>query len=263
MKNLIYSITLFVSIITLPHAKGSVIDGDGNINLPEQLHLGFGFYQKDNIRVDNQFESSASGSSATGEAETLGGLFPNIVYTNGRFQAQINKLTYYLIHKKLFGFAGTIKLFEGDGYNSTGLEERKQSTMAGFSTRILFLTLDYVSDITSNSKGQRIDIMIKKRAKFSDNVSAIFSFGQFIYSEKFTNYYYGVAAEEASTYLAYETKGSNNYKVGMTFNFKFGENYTLRHSSSYLQYDKVIADSPLTNGNKVFLTALILDYRIF
>lgn len=132
--------------------------------------------------------------------------------------------------------------------------DRKMVGLGGFeysfSTALVNLQLQYVSDFTRVHRGDEIRVAFAKnwlsgRHRISTSVGAVWQ------SSEVVNYYYGVAAQEADARGTYTADTALTPVVRVDWNYQLTERWDLRLLANYRRLPDEISASPLVNDNKV------------
>jgi outer membrane protein len=137
-----------------------------------------------------------------------------------------------------------------------GMHNRSDSLHGGVSANMQFdslkLNIDALTDLLGKSKGQEVSASVGNAFRLDPALSITPSVGLKWQSEKYTDYYYGVTAQEASLVRPlYKGKSVLNYTAGLNVNYLLNKQSHLFAQFEYERLGSEITDSPLVEDNKV------------
>lgn len=134
------------------------------------------------------------------------------------------------------------------------LRDRHMAGLGGFeynfTTALIDLQLQYVSDFTGVHHGDEVRVALAKywasgRHQISTSIGAIWQ------SSEVVNYYYGVTEPEADLRGTYSADAALTPVARVEWNYQLTERWDLRLLANYRQLPDEISASPLINDNKV------------
>jgi len=212
---------------------------------------GIGYIQPGQYRVDNEINPLPLGTS----------IVPMIFYRGERLTVLGPNVSYALL-KGMFSVSVNLTA-TGDRYETESIEMRDTAINGGVSLRIMFLTLNYGSDISNVYQGNTANINIGWRFKISENLFFSPSVGKEFLNQGFVNFYYGVSDKEASLgrFTSYKVGNAvnDNYRAGITYVLNERNSFVVNYS--YKVFDNVIFDSPTINERAYGTTSLFWNYK--
>ena len=151
---------------------------------------------------------------------------------------------------------------DGEGFKAPGMEERKNSWFAGGLLQYYLIQIKYLRDINSVSNGQnfRIDLFREKhfgKLQFEPHI------GIQVWDRKYTNYYYGVKASEATSKRPqYHTKETLNYTFELRYIYTDGpRKYIL--IPMYKKYSREVNSSLFVVRDEEFRLTFGIVWKLF
>jgi len=197
----------------------------------------------------------------------LGVLYENEGYVGGSAEADPIPLVFYQGERfRIFGPQAEYQLWKGDAWSASlrgeyrfdgyepedeplfeGMDERKASLHFGGEVKHSAgwgdVTVEFLKS-ASASKGYRASVYYAYPFQ-AGKWTLMPKVGVERYDRKFTDYYYGVKADEATaSRAAYTADASTNFDVGMDFQRAFGR-HLIVGSVKYRGFGSAIKDSPL------------------
>ncbi|HEJ9097154.1 TPA: MipA/OmpV family protein [Serratia odorifera] len=162
---------------------------------------------------------------------------------------------------------GLIGRYDGAGYHADdspvldGMAERKGGLWGGvrieWQTALVNLHADWTHDVSGNSKGQQIALAADRSWRIGDSVTLTPRFGLTWHDDKYTDYYYGVRAEEARAGRpAYQGEAGIDVEIGMRAIYAFNPHHAVMFDVQATRLSTEIGDSPITERtteNRFFL----------
>lgn len=210
---------------------------------------GIGYIEPGEYRVDNEINPLPLGISVV----------PMIAYRGERLSVLGPNISYALL-KGPISFSLNINA-TGDRYKSKNLEQRDAAINGGFNLRLLFLSINYGSDISNVYHGNTINVNVGWRFKITDSLFFSPNVGKEFLNEGYVNYYYGVSENEAGDFDAYRTGNAVNdvYRVGLTLVVSQKNSFSINYSHKV--FDDVIFDSPTINKKSYGSTSVFWNYN--
>ena len=87
------------------------------------------------------------------------------------------------------------------------------------------------------------------------------SVGVELNSSDVSNYYYGVATGESTTYAPYELGSTVNYNAGLFLMYYINKNWNVNAMVNYQQLDSDIEDSPIIDTDNTTTVMMSVNYR--
>ena len=210
---------------------------------------GIGYIQPGQYRVDNEINPLPLGISVV----------PMIFYRGERLSVLGPNVSYSLL-KGPINFALRVGA-TGDRYKTESLKQRDAAINAGFSLRLLFLTLNYGSDISNVFDGNTMSVSIGWRFTLTESLFFIPSIKKEFQNSSYVNYYYGVSRDEAGRFSAYKVNNAVNDIYGVGFTYILDPLQSLSLNYSYKVFDQVIFDSPTINEDSYGRFSLFWNYK--
>jgi len=218
-------------------------------NVQARFVGGIGYIQPGEYRVDNEINPLPLGISVV----------PMIFYRGERLSVLGPNLSYSLI-KGPINFALSVGA-TGDRYKTESLEQRDAAINAGFSLRLLFLTLNYASDVSNVFDGNTMSAGIGWRFQLTQSLFFTPSIKKEFLNSSYVNYYYGVSTDEAGRFTSYRVNSAVNdiYAIGLTYILNPIQSFSLNYS--YKVFDQVIFDSPTINEKSYGRLSFFWNYK--
>jgi outer membrane protein len=168
------------------------------------------------------------------------------------------------------GLTGRLK-YEGGGYESadspalTGMADRDGGLWGGatltWKTPVVKTSLEWLSDASSKSKGQQLQLQVDRRIAFGS--LSITPRAQVQWQDKkYVDYYYGVRASEAMPGRPqYTGEAATSYGVGMRFDYQIAPKQTVFLDLSTSRLPNEIKNSPLVERSSVSKVGIGYLYR--
>jgi MipA family protein len=197
----------------------------------------------------------------------IGTLYENEGYVGGSAEAELLPLVFYQGERfRILGPQAEYRLWQGDAWSASlrgeyrfdGYEPDEEALFEGMAERKA--SLHFGGEVKHSAGWGDITVEFLKSASASKGYRASayyaypFQAGKWTlmpklgierYDARFTNYYYGVRADEATgTRPYYDAGGSTNFDVGIDFQRAFGR-HLLIGSVKYRGFGGAIKDSPL------------------
>ncbi|WP_368562186.1 MipA/OmpV family protein [Pseudoxanthomonas sp. UTMC 1351] len=197
----------------------------------------------------------------------IGTLYENEGYAGGSTEAELISLVFYQGKRlRILGPQAEYQLWQGDAWSASlrgeyrfdGYEPDEEALFEGMAERKA--SLHFGGEVKHSADWGDTTVEFLKSASASKGYRASayyaypFQVGKWTlmpkvgierYDAKFTNYYYGVRANEATeTRPYYDAGGSTNFDVGIDFQRAFGR-HLLLGSVKYRGFGSAIKDSPL------------------
>lgn len=172
-----------------------------------------------------------------------------------------------LSESQRLNFGVVAKLFDGAGYEAgdspalAGMAERKSSVWLGakveWENDLAGITLEWLGDASSNSKGQRLALGLERKLMLSPSLMLIPQVGVEWLDKKYVDYYYGVRASEVTAgRAAYTGEATLNPEIGLTGIYRFDRHHSMMLNVGVTFLGKEIKDSPIVDRsteNRVML----------
>lgn len=197
----------------------------------------------------------------------VGTLYENEGYVGGSAEAELLPLVFYQGKRfRVLGPQAEYRVWQGDAWSASlrgeyrfdGYEPDEEELFEGMAERKA--SLHFGGEVKHSAGWGDITVEFLKSARASKGYRAAvyyaypFQLGKWTlmpkagierYDAKFTDYYYGVRAEEATgARPRYEAGGSTNFDIGIDFQRAFGR-HLLMGSVKYRGFGSAIKDSPL------------------
>ena len=219
-----------------------------NLKSDDKFISGLGYIKPGEFRVDNEINPLPLGLS----------FVPMIAYRGERLSVFGPNINYALIK-------GAISLglrlnTSGDPFKSHEINQSGTAINGGVSLRLLFLTLNYESDISNVYDGNLMKASIGWRFPLFDNLMFTPNFGKEFLNHSYVNHYFGVEKSEVGYFSFYETNSAVNDHYGFGLIFKLTEMNSLSLNYSFKKLDKVIYDSPTVSKKEYDTFSVFWSY---
>ncbi|MBE0420121.1 MipA/OmpV family protein [Pseudoalteromonas nigrifaciens] len=196
---------------------------------------------------------------------------PMINYQGEKLTLRGYTLDYTLLQQH--GFSWSATLAPGQFFDSSdsdnpaikALNERKMSLYAG--TKVSYaanfgrLNASVTHDILGNGDGAKFKTDYSYPVKLTKELMLAPFVGVEINSSQLSNYYYGVAEGESSTFDAYELSSTVNYNIGLLATYKINKNLNVNALVKYHQLDADIEDSPIIDTDNLTTAMMSITYH--
>ncbi|WMS94303.1 MipA/OmpV family protein [Pseudoalteromonas sp. HL-AS2] len=196
---------------------------------------------------------------------------PMINYQGEKLTLRGYTLDYTLLQQH--GFSWSATLAPGQFFDSSdsdnpaikALNERKMSLYAG--TKVSYaanfgrLNASVTHDILGHSDGLKFNGDYNYPVKLTKELMLAPFVGVEINSSQLSNYYYGVAEGESSTFDAYELSSTVNYNIGLLATYKINKNLNVNALVKYHQLDADIEDSPIIDTDNLTTAMMSITYH--
>ncbi|ALS34363.1 outer membrane protein [Pseudoalteromonas translucida KMM 520] len=203
------------------------------------------------------------------DSKTLG--LPMVNYTGERLT-----LKGYMLDYKLLGDEGlnwSVILEPGQFFDSTdsdnvaikALNERKMSLYAG--TKVSYaasfgrVSASISHDVLGHGDGAKFKTDYSYPVKLTKELMLAPFVGVEINSSQLSNYYYGVAEGESSTFDAYELSSTVNYNIGLLASYQLNKNWNVNALVKFNQLDADIEDSPIIDTDNLTTAMMSITYH--
>ena len=212
---------------------------------------------------------STSSPYAGTDSETL--FLPIITYEGERLSFKGLSLDYKLVEEQ--GFNWSLVLEPGDNFDTSdsdlaaikALDDRKLSLYAG--TQVSYtasfgkISASATHDVIGHGDGAKFKTNYSYPIKLSKQLMLIPSVGVELNSSDVSNYYYGVAQGESTTYAPYELSSTVNYNAGLFLMYYINKNWNVNAMVNYKQLDSDIEDSPIIDTDNTTTVMMSVNYR--
>ena len=196
---------------------------------------------------------------------------PMINYQGEKLTLRGYTLDYTLLQQH--GFSWSATLAPGQFFDSSdsdnpaikALNERKMSLYAG--TKVSYaasfgrVSASVSHDILGNGDGAKFKTDYSYPVKLTKELMLAPFVGVEINSSQLSNYYYGVAEGESSTFDAYELSSTVNYNIGLLATYKINKNLNVNALVKYHQLDADIEDSPIIDTDNLTTAMMSITYH--
>jgi outer membrane protein len=240
---------IFITSLSLTtFAKSPNQNGQG-------LTLGAGVAISENIRHNNRYDRS--------DSPTVYTPIPLVNFRWGPLTIGGRGIQYSLYRSPLFA-PFLIVNRAGDTYYGDGLNRRKPSWFAGAGARFMMFRFSYKKDILSRNHGSVGNFSINYRlpiTNFGFHIRT--SLGLEILDKKFTNYYYGVTADQSTTeFPEYKAKTAINKIISLNIRKSFTDKMSFMFGPGVKFLDNTIADSPTVDKDSSFFVIMGVMFNI-
>lgn len=212
---------------------------------------GLGYIQPQDYRKDNEINPLPFGLS----------FVPVLSYRGER-------LTFYGPFLRYALIKGAIALnlnfnVIGDNYEAYEVERRKTGWNAGASLRLYFLTLSYGSDISKTYNGNVFIASVGHRfSLLNDRLFVIPTISKQYVSKSFTNYYYGVSADEVGEFEEYSLENAVNDIYGLRMSYALNATESISLNFNYKVFDNEIYNSPTIALRQYNTLSIFYNYKL-
>ena len=196
---------------------------------------------------------------------------PMINYQGEKLTLRGYTLDYTLLQQH--GFSWSATLAPGQFFDSSdsdnpaikALNERKMSLYAG--TKVSYaanfgrLNASVTHDILGNGDGAKFKTDYSYPVKLTKELMLAPFVGVEINSSQLSNYYYGVAEGESSTFDAYELSSTVNYNIGLLASYQLNKNWNVNALVKFNQLDADIEDSPIIDTDNLTTAMMSITYH--
>jgi len=212
---------------------------------------------------------STSSPYAGTDNKTL--VLPMITYEGERLSLRGLSLDYKLLEDD--GFNWSLVLEPGDNFDTSdsdlaaikALNDRKLSLYAG--TQVSYtagfgkITASATHDVIGHGDGAKFKTNYSYPIKLSKQLMLVPSVGVELNSSDISNYYYGVAQGESSTYAPYKLSSTVNYNAGLFLMYYINKNWNANAMVNYKQLDSDIEGSPIIDTDYSTTVMMSVNYR--
>ncbi|WP_417334898.1 MipA/OmpV family protein [Halobacteriovorax marinus] len=233
------SLTILILLLT----SSTIYSNEGK---GYSFSLGGGVIYKQNIRDDNQYDKADKNSIVTPIPMAQLSIGP-VSISGPNVKVKLPGTTF------ISPYIGIGR--NGERYYGPGMEWRKDSWFAEVGANILMFKLSYSRDVQGRSHGEIMDISYNGRL-FLGKVILNYTFSHTFYDKEFTNYYYGVRANEVTgdrPYYAPKSSGTNSVAISPIW--LISKNVSWFNSVKATFLGSKIKDSP-TVARDWYLTAI-------
>jgi len=140
----------------------------------------------------------------------------------------------------------------GDARILNGMRERKNGFWAGgkvtWRSGVVDVSAELQADVSGKSKGRRAIFGLEKNWRVSEHIMLTPRASAIWVDKKYVDYYYGVAADEASAgRVAYMGTSGVNAELGLRSTYIIGTSHSLFVDLGVTKLSKKIKDSPLVD----------------
>ncbi|MBH0071987.1 MipA/OmpV family protein [Pseudoalteromonas sp. NZS127] len=196
---------------------------------------------------------------------------PMINYQGEKLTLRGYTLDYTLLQQH--GFSWSATLAPGQFFDSSdsdnpaikALNERKMSLYAG--TKVSYaasfgrVSASVSHDILGNGDGAKFKTDYSYPVKLTKELMLAPFVGVEINSSQLSNYYYGVAEGESSTFDAYELSSTVNYNIGLLASYQLNRNWNVNALVKFNQLDADIEDSPIIDTDNLTTAMMSITYH--
>ena len=226
------------------------------------------------VQAESQFSLgggviSTSSPYAGTDSETL--FLPIITYEGERLSFRGLSLDYKLVEEQ--GFNWSLVLEPGDNFETSdsdlaaikALDDRKLSLYAG--TQVSYtasfgkISASATHDVIGHGDGTKFKTNYSYPIKLSKQLMLVPSVGVELNSSDVSNYYYGVAQGESTTYAPYELSSTVNYNAGLFLMYYINKNWNVNAMVNYKLLDSDIEDSPIIDTDSTTTVMMSVNYR--
>jgi len=200
-------------------------------------------------------------------------MLPLVQWEYKRFELDTTQLSYSLYRSDNLTIRPTIGL-EFAGYQAddadilVGLDDRGIAVHAGIEWEAEFGMLEVegnlLQDISGKSDGLTGELGAGIETTLGTNVFIGAGVGVSYYSDKFSHYYYGVTAADASdSRVAYQVGATINPFVEISFEYQLSDYWYFGALFEYAKFDSSISNSPLVDANNQIDTFVGVKYEFY
>jgi len=201
--------------------------------------------------------------------KTLG--LPMVNYQGERLTIKGYMLDYKLLGDK--GVNWSVIVEPGQFFDSTDsdniaiktLNKRKISLYAGtkvsYSASFGRISASVSHDVLGHGDGVKFKTDYNYPVKLTKELMLVPFVGFEVNSSQLSNYYYGVAEGESTTYDAYQLSSTVNYNIGLLATYKINQNWNVNALVKYNQLDSDIEDSPIVDTDNISSAMMSVTYH--
>ena len=198
----------------------------------KNFFTGVGYIQPQDYRKDNEVNPLPFGIS----------LVPVIGYDSKKLRIYGPFISYALMTGAI-GLNLNLRA-AGDNYEAYDLNPRKVAVNGGASLRLYFLTLGYSSDLSNTYDGNIFTVSLGHRFVLFDRLMLMPSISRQYVNSGFTQYYYGVKADESAQIEEYSIDKAVNDIYSLNTVYVLSEIKSLALNFTHKKFDNEIAKSP-------------------
>ncbi len=170
-------------------------------------------------------------------------------------EAKLSVITLSETNTLHFGIVGR---WDGAGYESDdswmleGMEKRKGGFWAGgkieWQTSLLNMNADWTHDVSGNSKGQQLSLVLDRSWQIGDHLSITPRIGATWYDSKYVDYYYGIRSHEVRAGRPeYHGGAGIGAEAGLQSVYSFNTHHSLILDAQMSRFSSDVKDSPLVD----------------
>ncbi|MFT6070319.1 MAG: outer membrane scaffolding protein for murein synthesis (MipA/OmpV family) [Bacteriovoracaceae bacterium] len=220
-----------------------------------EVSLGLGVYRYDNIRVDNRKKFL--------KKDPIYEPVPIVQLRVGPFVINKDGAGFALLYFKKIKLVG-VAIYEGEAYETLGMEERKKSFYLGGGFQFYDLEGLYYQDVQSRSRGKVYKLSYAPKLTFNQYTFSPRIYAQ-LWNQNYVDYFFGVRSNEVNQAIGrFQFTGKKSINYGfMLRNIWTVENLKYVLSAGYKFYDKSVYNSPTVSKDIEQRIFLGIMYKLY